>query len=511
MNNLSLKSMKCSDYIIDKHNFRRIIIKSIKTYGPYLKELPSDGLALMLKDECPDMSNEDIDSFTHKATSAVLLNGVIKKELNVERQSKNLSKEECFTLYIKNVCSRRTMDSVVEHLTNLEEGLENAKTKWNESILTKDGLVNMNPNLDGNIAEQYHVQTFNLNAEASGSEYRAKVLGPGEHGYKKDSVDIVIVDKNGKIVRKYQVKYYKDAESTENAFTHGDYRGQRKLVPEEQAEELPENYESYIEAPDGTRSNSLSKSRAEQLRDEAQNGKWQELGWDEYALTDLAIGIAKKSSESALWGAAYGAGFELAEELFGDEEIKPEEVVNEAIETGADSGIKALLAGALKVSAEKEWIKGLPKGAPAEVYAGMAYIAVENLKISKKIATGEITVIEGIDAIEENTITSVAGLYAMEVGAKAGAAIGSVFGPVGSAIIGFIGGTLGFMGGSEVGRRCSAGFRTLRESACEILSSIGGGIKSVADRVTNTISDAYSSVKDCCESAKDFVCNLLSW
>ncbi len=48
----------------------------------------------------------------------------------------------------------------------------------------------------------------------------------------KNSVDLVIVDGEGKIVRKYQSKYFKDAKATEKAFKHGDYRGQRKLVPE---------------------------------------------------------------------------------------------------------------------------------------------------------------------------------------------------------------------------------------------------------------------------------------
>ncbi len=73
-----------------------------------------------------------------------------------------------------------------------------------------------------------------MNAEATGSPYRAKVLEPTGNGYAKNSVDIVIVDGDGKIVRRYQPKYYKNAKATEQAFKHGDYRGQQKLVPEVQ-------------------------------------------------------------------------------------------------------------------------------------------------------------------------------------------------------------------------------------------------------------------------------------
>ena len=38
-------------------------------------------------------------------------------------------------------------------------------------------------------------------------------------------VDVVITDESGKVVRRYQSKYCKDAEATAKAFEHGDYRG----------------------------------------------------------------------------------------------------------------------------------------------------------------------------------------------------------------------------------------------------------------------------------------------
>ena len=103
-----------------------------------------------------------------------------------------------------------------------------------KTITTQAGTISQNPRLDGFIAEQYHAQTFNMNAEATGSQYRAKVLEPTGNGYAKNSVDIVIVDGDGKVVRRYQSKYCKDAKATEQAFEHRDYRGQQKLVPEGQ-------------------------------------------------------------------------------------------------------------------------------------------------------------------------------------------------------------------------------------------------------------------------------------
>lgn len=80
------------------------------------------------------------------------------------------------------------------------------------------------------------------------------------------------MDGNGKIARRYQSKYCKDAKATQAAFGKGDYRGQRKLVPEGQQAGIQLNTTTVIEAPDGTTSNALSKEQAKQLRDEAQNG-----------------------------------------------------------------------------------------------------------------------------------------------------------------------------------------------------------------------------------------------
>ena len=264
--------------------------------------------------------------------------------------------------------------------------------------------------MDGFIAEQYHAQTFNLNAEAAGSPYRAKVLEPTGNGYAKNSVDIVIVDESGHVVRRYQSKYCKDAEATAKAFEHGDYRGQQKLVPEGQEQDIAKKVTTVIEAPDGTTSTPLSKERAKELQDEAQSGKWNDLNWNEYKAKDLAIGIGKQAGQAALMGAAIGVGFDVAQKVWNGEDIKGEELVETAIVSGADFGVKAAAAGALKVGAEKGIIKAIPKGTPAGTIANIAHVAIENVKIVGKMATGELTVKEGFEKMEQTTVATVAGI-----------------------------------------------------------------------------------------------------
>lgn len=68
----------------------------------------------------------------------------------------------------------------------------------------------------------------------------------------------------------------------------------RNLLRKRQQPDIQKNQQQVIEASDGTTSNPLSKSTAEQMRDEAQSGKWNELNWNEYKTKDLAIGIGKQ-------------------------------------------------------------------------------------------------------------------------------------------------------------------------------------------------------------------------
>jgi hypothetical protein len=384
-----------------------------------------------------------------------------------------------------------------KYLTNLDMALQQANESLYRTITTQAGTVSQNPRLDGFIAEQYHAQTFNMNAEATGSPYRAKVLEPNGNGYAKNSVDIVIVDGEGKVVRRYQSKYCKDAKATEQAFEHGDYRGQQKLVPEGQEGDIVKKSTTVLEAPDGTTSNSLTKSRAEQMRDEAQSGNWNDLNWNEYATKDLAIGIGKQAGYAALQGAAIGVGFDVAQKLWNGESIDADEVVETAFVSGADFGVKAAAAGALKVGVEKEIIKVIPKGTPAGTIANIAYVVIEDVKVLGKMATGELTMKEGIEKLEQTTVSTAAGLVAMGKGAAIGAAMGTVFGPVGTAVGGFIGGTAGYMAGSKVGEAVVKCAQKVRDVEKKVAKTVVSGVKSVASSVA-------SGVKSICRGVASF-------
>lgn len=470
-----------------------IVTSFVKSYVANQNLPVKTWLVPKMQEQLPDRKPEEIEAMVNEIIETIEVNE--EKEVSLSKAIANgRSKESWFASEAKKATSAMSTQEAAKYLTGLDKALQQANESLYRTITTQAGVISQNPRLDGFIAEQYHAQTFNLNAEASGSQYRAKVLEPNGSGYAKNSVDIVIVDGNDKVVRRYQSKYCKDAKATERAFEHGDYRGQQKLVPEGQQGDIQKKSTIVLEAPDGTTSNPLTKLKAEQMRDEAQSGNWNDLNWNEYATKDLTIGIGKQAGYAALQGAAIGVGFDVAQKLWNGEEIEAEEVVETAIVSGADFGVKAATAGALKVGVEKEIIKVIPKGTPAGTIANIAYVAIEDVKVLGKMASGELTMKEGIEKLEQTTVSTAAGLMTMGKGAAIGAAIGTVFGPVGTAVGGFIGGTVGYMAGSKVGEtvvKCAQKVRdgvvkvakTVVSDVKNVVSSIASGVKSFASKV----------------------------
>ena len=474
--------------------------KFMESYLEHKDSMPvEDWLRAEMAENLPERTSEEIAQMSDEIIATLKVQE--EKKASLEKAIANgRSKESWFASEAKTATSYLSAQEASKYLQGLDGALNTANESLYRTIHTQAGAISQNPHLDGFIAEQYHAQTFNLNAEATGSPYRAKVLEPTGNGYAKNSVDIVIVDESGKVVRRYQSKYCKDAEATAKAFEHGDYRGQQKLVPEGQEQNIRKKTTTVIEAPDGTTSTPLSKERAKELQEEAQSGKWNDLNWNEYKAKDIAIGIGKQAGQAALMGAAIGVGFDVAQKVWNGEEIKGEELVETAIVSGADFGVKAAAAGALKVGVEKGIVKAIPKGTPAGTIANITHVAIENIKIVGKMATGELTVKEGFEKMEQTTVATVAGIAASTKGAVIGATIGTVFGPVGTAVGGFIGGTIGYMAGSKMGETVVKGVQKIREKAREV-------VKTVGRTVSNAAKSFASGVRNFCSGVR----SLFSW
>lgn len=390
--------------------------------------------------------------------------------------------------------------SVAQYAQHIDISIKNANDAMMKTIHNLDGSINQNPNLDGLIAEQHHASTFNIDAAVKEKNFRAEPLESNG----KNSVDVVVRDERGQIVRKYQSKYGKDAETTEGYFEKGDYRGQRKLVPEGQGDKI-NNANEKIEFtdykskhPETIESKPLSKEEAKAKQEQAQK----EGKIDEYTWNDANKGvIARKIGGRAALSAAFAVGLQGARIIgrriwnwaTGQENQSVEEDVKEfaesAIKSGASAGLTVATSGALTVAARSGWLGKLLMKTPAGHIAAAACVGIENIKVLYKFAKGELTGEEAIDQAGRATCSVVGGMALGAKGASLGAAIGTVFGPVGTAIGGIAGGLIGGIAGSTVGEAVfSAGKK--------IVSFVANGVRTVASGIANAARSVVSGVKN---------------
>ena len=438
----------------------------------FQKQLPDRSI-----EEIKEMSTEIIDSL--KTTEKM-------KAGEQQAIADGRSKESWLASTLQKSTSMMSAKEGANYLQTLDDAVKNANDIMHKTITTKSSsysIPNQNPNLDGFIAEQHHVNSFNLEASAKGSTLRAEVqpLKPGET-YTKNGFDVIIKDANGNRIHQYQMKYGATAEDTIRMLKSGNYNNQTLVVPEEQVEAVkkafPNKTVTSTIGEGNIKSKPLTKEQAKTLQEEAQHGNFMDVSWNEYAVKDIAMGIGKQAGYSCLQGAAVGAGISIASKVWRGEPIDGEEVLETAIVSGADFGVKTATAGALKVASEKEILKAIPKGTKGSTFANIAFVAIENVKVLGKVATGELTAREGIDTMQQTTGSCIAGIATSTKGAAIGATVGSVLGPVGTTVGGFVGGTVGYMAGSKVGQAVVRGAQKVRDKAVEIVKSVGSAIAS---------------------------------
>lgn len=451
------------------------------------KELLEEWLYKELKLNLPEKPEQELQLVSKEIIDTIKSDEEKLESLEAEME-RGRSKESWFAQELKKSSSHMSARESAEYLEALDDAVRSANDSLNQTIFTKGGTINQNPNLDGFIAEAHHANTFNLNAVAKGSPYRAEVLVPEGKPYGKNSVDIVIYKVEGDkkaAVRRYQSKYCKDATATEKAFSEGNYRGQVKLVPEEQSGQLSKKHSTVIESPDGVTSDPLSKIDAKNIQKDVQSGNVKYSNWNDLKFKDVAIGIGKEVGQATAMGALVGAGSHMVQKVWEGEEIQGEEVLSTALESGVDFGVKAATAGALKVGVEKGIINAFPKGTPASAIANVAHVAIENVKIFGEVAKGNLTIQEGVEKMERVTISTAAGIATSAKGTAIGAAIGAVLGPAGIAVGGLIGGAVGYMAGSKVAETITRGAQKIRSAVTKVVKKGFETVKNVAKSIVS--------------------------
>lgn len=425
------------------------------------------------------------------------------------------SKEAWFAKEAQAASAGVAINAYGDYLERMNQAFADANDQMMEAIKTQSNVISQCPNLDGFIAEQQQVNDFNLQAALEDRSYRAEVLRPTEgETYGANSFDVAIRENGSqKILHQYQFKFGQDAPATIRLFKSGKYDNQRFVVPEEQMADVQKAFpgKSVTDAIGGTarvptRAVGLTKAQVKESQRRIQEGnRVARVNWNRYNTKALALHLGKQAALAGIGGAALGAGIHLAARAVQGEDIRGAEVVEVALTTGADAGVKAAAVGALKVGVEKGMVPVLARSTPVGVLSGIVCMGIENAKIMARFAKGEISGIKALDCMARTSVATVCGLQWGAGGAAMGAALGSVVPVVGNVVGGIVGGVVGYVAGSGIGSTIYSGAKKLFGMATNVAKSVGSTLYHVG---TSVVGAGWGIAKSVGSGVISFVSSL---
>ena len=451
-------------------------------------------LEKQLKEELPEKSEEEVREIKEEIVDSIQEYDADLRDLT-EKTEKGVSKERWFADRMEEGAKGVAVNNYGNYLDNINHTLEQANQQMLNKVLRADGEIKDCLNLDGFIAEQHHVNSFNAEAALRKSDFYAEIPKEGEV-FGKNSFDVVIKNrKESGIVHQYQFKFGKDAEATKRLINKGNYNNQRLVVPSGQVEDIQKSFpdKSVTDHIGGTdkvefSSKPLTKEEVKRWQTEVQEtGKLPRTDWNIYNTRELAMNLGKQAGAAGVQAALVTTGIDLAAKVMNREEIEGGEVVETALKAGADTGIKAAAGGALTVASQKGILSILPPGTPAGTIAKIACVGIENVKIMWKVVKGELTVSEALEHMGRTTTSMAAGMACMGVGAGIGATALGFIPIVGPIAGGLIGGIVGYAAGSKFGEKVFNGAKKIAKKGRELVGRAVEGIKNIASGIMSGI------------------------
>ena len=415
---------------------------------------------------------------------------------------------------VANVLSTKSVNNYIDTVNTT---IDNANKTMMKSVTTKAGTINQNPNLDGFIFEEYHAGTFNIDAAVKQKSYHAEALKPelGE-SYGKSSIDLIVED-SGKYVKKYSAKAYKNANETAKSFydkiTGYKYKGQSKLVPTDQTNEIANSADKI--KYNNVESKGITKSEIKDIQNDLQseNKKADIFNFKKDVST---ISISKQIGKQAMLNGTMGLGIGMAAnigtKIIQGKEVEVEEIIEVGIKTGGSVGLSTAVAGGIRVAVEKEII-------PAMSNSTIGAIAASSMDIigtACKLGSGEISLGEAVKEVG----TSISSAYSAIVSSSFGytatiAAVGMVglgtLGTVGTVIgtgVALVAGAVCGTIGSKIGEEIANGVGTIAEKVVDKAVEV---VKEGIDKVKNIANGVINKVQSIGKKISSGLSKVASW
>ena len=155
-----------------------------------------------IKQELPDISDKEAERMSEDITESIQKYNEDYTDLN-KKMKHGITKEKWMSDRITEATKGMSVNLVGQQLDEINNVLEMGNRQMERVVMNMDGSISQNPCLDGYMAEQYHVNSFNAKAVLEGSPHRARVCEP-DGAYGKNSVDIAIDNINLAMCRPYK-------------------------------------------------------------------------------------------------------------------------------------------------------------------------------------------------------------------------------------------------------------------------------------------------------------------
>lgn len=466
-----------------------------------------------------DLGVSPSDVLAKDISKTTLGTSVIEVKEELKSTSEAIEKENISSMYkmakgVEIAPNVMAFDKMTRYFDNINEVIAKGNQKMVDSLYTKAGNINQNRQLDGFIFEQFHENTFNIDAamkDVSGIRAEALVPQPGTR-YGKNSVDLVVKVKRGDseyIVRKYQAKL---SDNPEKLFQNGNYKFQRRLYGEGH-EKIGNTKVEY----EGIESSTLSKSDAKVIQKEVQEGNLdvaKQTFENNVDVKSLSKQVAKQALTSATMGMGIGMALSTGIKLAQGEEVKAEEIIIDGLKTGGSVGVSTAIAGGLKTAVEKKAITGWAANILKNntVVGTIAFSALSLVGVAASVGSGDLSLKDGMK--EAGAI--LAGTYGGIKGSLAGVALaGGIIASVGTIlapVVAAVAGTIGYFAGSAIAGNIAKGAAkvasTITIGMNEVAKAGYNAVKSVASAAVNIVKSVASGISS---AASSFCSWVGSW
>ena len=409
---------------------------------------------------------------------------------------------------VANVLSANSVNNYVDTVNNT---IDSANKTLVESVTTKAGTINQNPNLDGFIFEEHHAGTFNIDATVKQKPYHAKVLKPklGET-YRKNSIDIVIED-SGKYVKKYSAKAYKITNGTAKSFYDKNgykYKFQSKLVPTDQVGDIANSVDKI--KYNNVESKGITKSEIKDIQNDLQSGN-KKVDILNFKKDVNTISISKQIGKQAMINGTMGLGIRMAANiginLIQGKEVEVEEVIEAGIKTGASMGMATAVAGGIRVAVEKKVIPTVfSRMLTNNTIGAIAASSMDIIGTACKLGSGEITLGQAVKDVGNSLGAGYGAIISSGIGFSGGMALATTIGlgtigTVGTILTGglaLVAGAVCGVIGSNIALKIANGLgkitETVVDKAVDIVKSGMNTVKNMASGFINTVKSMGSVV-----------------